>query len=259
MGNIFHVALYEPLLNALLFLVKIIPGHDLGIAIIFFTIIIRLILYIPSLSSIKQQRQMQEIQPKLNALKAKYKDNREELGRQTMQFYKDNKVNPFSSCLPLLIQLPILYALFRVFLTGITTDAATGLLAPAEINNLYGPLRDYFTTHSLNTMFLGFVDLTRTGNWVLALLAGAAQFYQSKMLISKQPPKNMPGAKDEGMAAATSRTMTYFLPIMIVFFSLRFPAGLALYWLVTTLFAVAQQFIYLKKRPVKLEGNDIKP
>ena len=259
MGNIFHTVLYEPLLNALLFLVKIIPGHDLGIAIIIFTIIIRLILYIPSLSSIKQQRQMQEIQPKLDALKAKYKDNREELGRQTMQFYKENKVNPFSSCLPLLIQLPILYALFRVFLTGITTDAATGLLASTEINNLYGPLRDYFTAHSLNTMFLGFVDLTQKNNWVLAILAGAAQFYQSKMLIAKKPPKNMPGAKDESMAAATSRTMTYFFPIMIVFFSLRFPAGLALYWFVTTLFAVVQQYIYLKKRPVKLEGHDIKP
>jgi YidC/Oxa1 family membrane protein insertase len=259
MGNIFHTVLYEPLLNALLFLVKIIPGHDLGIAIILFTIIIRLILYIPSLSSIKQQRQMQEIQPKLNALKAKYKDNREELGRQTMQFYKENKVNPFSSCLPLLIQLPILYALFQVFFNGVKVDPNTHILVQSEISNLYGSLQNYFSANSLNTMFLGFVDLTKTGNWILALLAGGAQYLQSKMLMSKNPPKNMPGAKDESMAAATSRTMTYFLPLMIVFFSYRFPTGLALYWFVTTLFAIAQQYIYLKKQPKKLEANDIKP
>jgi len=258
MGNFFHLVLYEPLMNALLFLVKIIPGHDLGVAIIIFTIIIRFILYLPSLSSIKQQRQMQEIQPKLNALKAKYKDNREEYSRQLMKFYKENKVNPFSSCLPMLIQLPILYILFRVFL-NVKTDPVTGFLVSSEIPNLYGVMQDWFSSHQIKTMFLGLVDLNATGNWILAILAGAAQYFQSKMLMTKQPPKNIPGAKDESMAAATSRTMTYFLPIMIIFFSLKFPAGLALYWFITTLFAVAQQYLYFKKHSVKPEIHDLKP
>lgn len=258
MGNFFHLVLYEPLINALLFLVKIIPGHDLGIAIIIFTIIIRLILYIPSLSSIKSQRQMQEIQPKMDALKAKYKDNREEYSRQLMKFYKENKVNPFSSCLPLLIQLPILYILFQVFL-NIKTDPSTGLLVSTEIHNLYGTMQNWFADHQIRTMFLGLVDLNAKGNWILAILAGAAQYLQSKMLMTKKPPKNIPGAKDESMAATTTRTMTYFLPIMVIFFSLRFPAGLALYWFVTTLFAIAQQYFYLKRHPVKPETHDLKP
>lgn len=251
--EIFNIILYQPLLNALFFLQKIIPGHDLGMAIIILTIIIRGILYVPSLSAIKSQRRIQEIQPKLNALKAKYKDNREELGRQLMKFYKENKVNPFSSCLPLLIQLPILFALFRVFYAGLATDPSTGFLVQDQLNNLYGPLRDYYAATSINSMFLGFVDLAKTGNWILALMAGGFQYFQSKMLISKQPPKGIPGAKDESMAATTSRSMTYFFPVIIIFISLRFPAGLALYWVVATLFAIAQQYIYFKKHPVKKE------
>jgi len=251
--QIFNLILVQPLLNALIFICQIIPGHDLGIAIIILTLIIRGILYLPSLSSIKSQRQMQEIQPKLEAIKRKYKNDREEMGRQLMKFYKENKVNPLSSCLPLLIQLPILFALFRVFYAGLAVDANTGLLAQSTLDNLYGPLRDYYSTHLISTSFLGFIDLTKTGNWIMAILTGVLQFFQSRMLLSKQPDKNIPGAKDENMAAQTSRSMTYFFPLIIVFIGLRLPTGLLLYWVASTLFSIVQQFIYFKKHPVKPE------
>lgn len=251
--DFFNLILVHPLLNALFFLDRYIPGHDLGISIILLTVIIRFILYIPSLSAIKSQRQVQEMQPKLDALKKKYKDNREELGRQMMKFYKDNKVNPFSSCLPLLIQMPILYALFRVFFDGLSADSATGILVPEQLNHLYGSLRDYYAVTPIKATFLGLVDLTKTNNYVLAFLAAAFQFIQSKMLVTKQPPKNLTGAKDENIASSTSRTMTYLFPILIFYFSLKFSAGLALYWVVATLFVIAQQYFYFKKHPVKKE------
>ncbi len=255
--EIFNTALVQPLLNALMFLYKVIPGHDLGVAIILLTVVIRGILYIPSLSSIKSQRNLQEIQPKLNEIKKKYKDNREEMGRQLMKFYKENKVNPFSSCLPLLIQLPILFALFRVFYAGLAIDAETGLLAEDTLNNLYGPLKDYFTATTVNTTFLGFISLTNVGNWGLALLSGALQFVQSRMLLSKKGPKGMPGAKDENMAAQTSKTMTYLFPVMIVIIGMRLPTGLILYWVAATLFAIVQQFIYFKRHPIKTEQPEV--
>lgn len=255
--EIFNTLLVQPMLNALMFIYKVIPGGDLGVAIIILTIVIRGILYIPSLSSIKSQRQLQEIQPKLDAIKKKYKDNREEMGRQLMKFYKENKVNPFSSCLPLLIQLPILFALFRVFYAGLAVDAETGLLVEDTLNNLYGPLKDYYAVNSVNTTFLGFINLTNIGNWGLAILAGGLQFFQSRMLISKKGPSNMPGAKDENVAAQTSKMMTYFFPIMIVFIGLRLPTGLILYWVAATLFAIVQQYIYFKKHPIKKNPPEV--
>lgn len=253
----FNTILVQPLLNALMFIYKTIPGQDLGLAIIILTIIIRGILYIPSLSSIKSQRKMQEIQPKLNALKKKYKDDREELGRQLMQFYKKNKVNPLSSCLPLLIQLPILFALFRVFYAGLAIDPDTGLLAQETVNNLYEPLKNYYTANAVSTTFLGFIDLTQTGNWFMSILAGGLQFLQSKMLLSKKPKKKIPGSEDENMAAQTSRSMTYFFPLIIVFIGLRLPTGLLLYWIAATLFAITQQLLYFKRHPIKKEKPEV--
>jgi YidC/Oxa1 family membrane protein insertase len=241
----FNIILYEPLFNTLMFLYKNIPGHDLGVAIILLTLLIKLLLFWPSLSAIHSQQKMQEIQPKMKELQDKYKDNREELSRQLMAFYKQHKVNPFSSCLPLLLQLPILIALYRVFFAGINIDPTTHLLAADQVAHLYGSLRTAFETLQVNNMFLGFVNLTAKHNIILAVLAGAAQFWQSKMMLSQRPPK-LPGAKDEDMTAMVSRNTMYLLPVMTIIFGWQFPAGLALYWLISTLFQVAQQYYYFR-------------
>ncbi|MFH1207686.1 MAG: YidC/Oxa1 family membrane protein insertase [Patescibacteria group bacterium] len=246
-GDIFNVALFQPLLNALVLIYKYIP--DLGVAIILLTLVIKLILYIPSRSSIRSQKILQDTQPKLQAIQKQYKDNKEELGRQLMRFYKENKVNPFSSCLPLLIQLPILIALYRAFLAVAQTDPSTHILLADQLKHLYEPLRAIFSAHSISPMFLGFVDLAKKGNYILAILAGAAQFWQTKMLMAKQPPK-VPGAKDEGMMAGMNKQMMYFMPVLTVIFGLQFPAGLTLYWLFSTLFTVAQQYYIFKRDKV---------
>jgi YidC/Oxa1 family membrane protein insertase len=249
MGNLFNVILFEPFFNAVVFIYKYIP--DLGVAIVILTLIIRGILYLPNRSSIRSQKILQQTQPKLKEIQDKYKDNKEELGKQLMKFYKENKVNPFSSCLPLLIQLPILIALYRAFLMVSQTDPSTHILLATQLQHLYEPLRNVFNHVAINPISLGFINLSLKRNYVLALLAGAAQFWQSRMLMSKQPPK-VPGAKDESMAASMNKQMMYMMPVITVIFGLQFPAGLTLYWLFSTLFTVVQQYFVFKK-----DGNKV--
>ena len=232
---------------------KSIPGHDLGVAIIFVTIIIKFVLFFPSLSSIKSQKAMQDIQPKIDEIKKKYKDNKEQQSRELMQVYKQNKVNPFSSCLPLLIQLPILLALFRVFMGGLNTDPETGILVGDQLAHLYGPLRDYFTTTAISTKFLGLVELANPF-WGFAILAAGFQFWQSKMIMVRKKVPKIPGAKDEGMAASMGKQMLYFGPILTLFIGFTFPAGLTLYWMFSTLFMVGQQYYFLRRK--KKAGQD---
>ncbi|MBI5037500.1 MAG: membrane protein insertase YidC [Candidatus Kerfeldbacteria bacterium] len=251
-GDIFNLILLEPILNALVFIYHYIP--NLGAAIILLTLLIKGILYFPSRSSIVAQKRLQETQPQLQALQQKYKNDREELGRQTMKFYKENKVNPLSSCLPLLIQLPILIALYRAFLAVSQTDPTTHILMAEQLEHLYGPMRDIFTSKAINSQFLGFIDLSQTKNWALAIIAGLATFFQSNMLSRKQPPA-VPGAKDESMTASMNKQMRYVLPAVTVFFGIQFPAGLTLYWLVSTLFTIAQQYFVLKRHHASPSGD----
>jgi YidC/Oxa1 family membrane protein insertase len=248
MSEIFHTIFYQPVLNLLVFLYNIVPGHDLGIAIILLTIIIKLLLLPLSRQSIKSQKALQNLQPKIDEIKKKYANNREEMGRAMMALYKENKVNPFSSCLPLLIQLPFLFAVFRVFRNGFA-NGSLDLVYP-------------FITRpeTINTISLGFIDLSQR-NIPIAILAGLAQYWQSKMMITKKTEIKSPGAKDENMMAVMNKQMVYFMPALTVFIGMTFPGGLALYWLVTTVLTALQQ-IYIFKHKDKnggiIEGEVVK-
>lgn len=245
---LYNTLLYEPIFNALIFLYHVLPGHDMGIAIIVLTLAIKFLLFAPSLSALKAQKNLQDIQPQIDAIRAKYKDNKEELGKKLMEFYKHNKVNPFASCLPLLIQLPILIALYQAFFQGLQIDATTHLLSSDQVQHLYGWLSQVYTTTSIDTSFLGFVNLSATHNVVLAVLAGAAAFFQSKTMQAKRTAIKSPGAQDENTAAMINKQMMYFLPLLTVVFGYQFPAGVTLYWLVSTLFSLAQQLYFFKLR-----------
>ena len=218
----------------MVFLYDIVPGNDLGLAIIALTIIIKLILYPLSKKAIKAQKSLQDLQPKIEEIKKKFKDKKEEMGRAMMALYKDHKVNPFSSCLPLLIQLPFLFAVFRVFSNGFgngSLDLVYPFIERPEV---------------INQIAFGFLDLSKS-NIVLALMAGAAQFWQSKMMMSKRPAVKSPGAKDEDMMAIMNKNMLYFMPAITVFVAMSFPAGLALYWFMTTLLTALQQLYLFRK------------
>ena len=242
----FDTLLYDPLLNTLIYIYTVIPWKDLGIAIILLTILIKILLFWPSLSALKSQRKLQDTQPKIEELKAKYKDNKEELGKKLMGFYKENKVNPFSSCLPLLIQLPILFALYRVFFAGLSLDPATRLLPDEQIGHLYGYLEAMYQNTPLQTTFLGIVDLTKNRNILLAVITGLSQFLQTKMLTTKKSPIKSKGSQDENIAATMNKQMLYIFPFLTAYFAYTFPSGLALYWATTTVLTILQQLYFLK-------------
>lgn len=246
--QIYNAVLYDPIFNTLIYLYHIIPGQDMGVAIILLTILIKLVLFWPALSALKAQKKLQDTQPKVEEIRAKYKDNKEEMGKKLMEFYKDNKVNPLSSCLPLIIQLPILIALYHSFFHGLQIDTATGLLAASEQVHLYGFLQAIYSVTPIKTTLFGLVQLSQTHNIVLAVLSGAAAFFQAKTLQGKRAKVKTKGSKDENTAAAVNQQMMYILPVITVVFGYQFPAGVTLYWLTSTLFSLIQQLYFFRVR-----------
>lgn len=235
MMSLFHTILYQPIFNFFVGLYNVIPGHDVGLVIIIITVIVRAIIYPLTSKSIKAQKSVQELQPKVDAIKKEYANDQQKQAAALMAVYKDNKVNPFASCLPLLIQLPILIALYTVLRDTLMADKFAA--------ELYS-----FVTNpgTLNSVSFGFLDLSQK-NYILAVLAGAATFWQTRMMLSKQPPKNAgTGAKDESMMATMNKQMMYFMPVMTAFICISLPSGLALYWLFSTLLTIAQQAFLMR-------------
>jgi len=236
----FQTFFYQPVLNLLIFLYNIVPFNDLGVAIILLTLIIKLLLLPLSKKSIKSQKELQDIQPKVEQLKIDYKDNKEEMGKKMMALYKEHNVNPFSSCLPLIIQLPFLIAVFRVFRVGFS-DSTLSLIYSFVSNPGH-----------INQTAFGFLDLS-VRSIPLAFLAGAAQFWQTKMMMTKKAPIQTEGAKDENMMAMMNKQMMYMMPLLTIFIGFTLPGGLTFYWFLTTLFTVFQQHYLFSKKEVTTE------
>lgn len=249
--SLFRTIVTQPLLNALVFVASIVPGHNLGWSIVILTILIKLILYIPTHSALKSQRKMQVLQPKIDELRKKHKNDPQALNKATLDLWKREKVNPFQSCLPLLIQFPVLLGLFFVIRDGGVLEASRHLLY------------DNFSTidWSFSTNFLG-LDLLVPNVVFLPLLLVVLQFAQLKLSFAKiastKPkvvdvtPKAEKKKKDEplppDMQAMQQKFMLYGLPLMIGFFAIQFPAAVSLYWAVSTLFAIIQQLFVNKAK-----------
>lgn len=236
--QIYQTAIYEPILNLLVGLYNIIPGHDIGIVIILVTLVIRLILAPLMHKSLKGQREMSTLQPKIKELREKHKDDKLAQQKALTDFYKENNVNPFASCLPVLIQLPILIALYHVFRDGLKS-------------NLEGLYPFVHNPGTLDSHFLGIIDLSQPNIW-FALIAGATQLWQSWMMFKSQQQQG----QDDTMKMATLPTLI-ILPVISTYFAWQFPAGLPLYWIVTTLFAIGQQYYFNNRNPHPVK-EDIK-
>jgi YidC/Oxa1 family membrane protein insertase len=237
-GNIFNLILYQPLFNALIFLYVYLPGHDFGIAIIILTAAIRLALYPLMAQSIRSQKILNELQPKIQAIQKQYQDDKQQQAKAMMELYQKEKFNPFGGCLPLLIQLPILIALYRVFWKG---------FQPEQLSFLYP-----FVPHPgvINSTFLGLVNLTQP-NVIFAILAGVSQFFQSKMMMPQTKKQPQGGDQMAQFSDMMQKQMVYLLPLFTVFILWRLPAAVGLYWLATTLFSIIQQYLIYKKPAVK--------
>ncbi len=240
--SLYNTILFEPLFNILIFFYNIVPVKDIGWAIILITIVIKLILFPLSKSSIESQKRLQEIKPKLDELKEKFKGDKEAFGKASMELYKKEKINPMSSCLPLLIQLPILIALYQVFRKG---------LAGLSFEVLYPFIN---TPESINSIFLGVMDLSQP-NIVLAVITGISQYVQAKMIMNiKGEDKNKP-VKSGDIAGAMSKQMLYVMPVFTVFIGMSLPSGLILYWLISMVLTIAQQYYLFRKKEPEIVVN----
>lgn len=241
MVELFNTILYVPFFNLLVFLYNTVAFQDFGIAIILLTLTIRLILSPLSVKTFRSQRILSELQPKVKEVQEKFKSDPQKQTKEVMELYRRHNVNPFSGCLPLLIQLPILIALYRISITGFEENS---------LSVLYDFIRNPVF---LNSMSLGFIDLAQK-NIFLALIAGAAQFLQTKLSLPLQ--KNRAILKDQktNPLASMSQQMLYFLPIITIIVSMSFPAGLPLYWIATTLFSICEQ-VYIKRIKFEIHGE----
>jgi YidC/Oxa1 family membrane protein insertase len=230
-GHLFNLILVYPLLNLLVFFYHYIP--DIGVVIILLTLIVRLLLLPSFHKSLKQQKAMANLQPKMNEIKEKYKNDKEGQAKALMELYSVHKVNPLSSCLPLLLQLPILIALYQVFIRS---------LNGSQLMGLYSFVAD---PGKINPIFLHWLNLSQA-NIIMAVIAGLLQYWQSRLML---PSTNTTDATTKMMQYQT----LYFLPAITVLIGSRFPAGLTLYWVVTTLFGVGQQYYILWKEEKVVE------
>lgn len=253
MSFLFNEFIYQPIYNFLIVVYGIVPFHDFGIAIIIVTVAIKAVLIPLSRKQIESQKKMQELQPKIKEIQAKYKNDKEKQSRALMEFYKENKTNPFSGCLPLIVQLIILIAIYRV-------------LYNISQNNLMVDGKELYSFVSnpgqINRMFVGIIDLSAVLNLGsltlasvphLALVAAAAllQYIQSKMLMAKQVFKPKKDGEPD-FSQMMAKQMLYMGPLLTLFIGIKFPAGLALYWLVSTTFMIVQQrYIINKEKEAK--------
>lgn len=230
MKEFFKAILYKPLFNLLVFFAYIVPGHSIGWAIILLTLLVRVLLWKPSAKTLIAPMQMRQHRDELQALQERHKGDRTAFAQAQMAFYKEKGINPLAGCLPLLIQLPIIIILYRVFIVG--------------INDIRPDLIYSFTPHlnTINSFFFG-IDLAKADpTFILPALAAIGQYFQSRHMQAINPP--LAGSNDP--AAMMTKQMIIFLPIMTFFIAYKLPAGLALYWVTTTVFSWLQQ-IYIAK------------
>lgn len=255
-SSFFNTFLYEPLYNGLLFLVSILPGADLGVAVIILTIAVKFALLPLAHKTAKTQVKMKSLEPHLKEIKEKHAKDKQEQARQMMGLYKKHNVSPFSGIFAIFIQLPIIIALYWVFFKGLKVDPA--LLAAT--NHAAGDLPSSLLNHDIlypfvhipeiiKVKFLGIIDLTGKSVF-LAFLAGASQYIQIKLSMPKPAgesflPKSTGSLKDD-LAQNMSFQMRYILPVFVAIFAYSISAAVALYWAVSNIFAIVHEVIVRK-------------
>lgn len=230
-SSVFNQVFFLPLYNALVWLSGILPGGDVGLAIVVLTLLVKVLLFPLQHRMTKTQAALKRLEPQLAALKSEYADNKSEQAKRIMALYQEHGVNPFSGFVILLIQLPILIALFLVFKDSF-------LLRPEWLYSFVASP----TVSSTN--FLGWLDITTRSIW-FAVLVGVSQFIQMRLVMP--PPAPKPVEQKPSLAADFQRSlgwqMRYFMPVMVAFIAAGLPAALSLYWLTSNLFAIGHELL----------------
>ncbi|HCR52460.1 TPA: hypothetical protein DIV48_02305 [Candidatus Kaiserbacteria bacterium] len=229
-STFFHAVFYDPIYNALVALVALVPGSDVGIAVVLVTIIIRLILLPFSLSAARTQRAMKVLEPKLKELKEKHKGNKEKEALETLGLYREARVNPFASILMVFIQIPVLLALYWVFYYE--------PLSTINVAQLYS-----FTPvpHAVSLQFLGLISVAGK-SLVLAVLAGLTQFFQAHMALSgTMKPSDAKGIQND-FQRVMGMQLKYVFPFIIGVISYTTSGAIALYFITTNLAGALQEW-----------------
>lgn len=248
--NIFTILLVQPLTNGLILFYKVL-WQNLGLAILGFSVFLIFALRPLTKPYLESMKRIKELEPQLAKLKAKYGTDKLKFSQAQADLYKEKKINPAAGCLPYLLQFAVLIALFRVFTTALAGDGA----ATAKVNELLYPALKFSQNQTLNTGFL-YLDVSKPDTFqvpgipfalpgLFLILATLAQFLSVKITSPYISAEKKIAAKTkdnaDDMQVAMQQSMTYTLPLMTLIFGLKFPSGLALYWLVFSLVNVAQQ------------------
>lgn len=240
----FTTLLVQPLFNILFSFYAVV--HDFGIAIIMLTILVRIFLWPLVTKQLKSQKKLQALQPKIVEARKQANGDRHKETQLIMEVYKEHGTSPFASITPMLVQLPIFFALYIALRDAIHPNDIVRL-AYEPVKN-FEAVKDIISSgEQFHPTLLGLVDLTKP-SWVIALLAGLAQFYQSRQLM----PKN---TADLDAATRATLSLTYIFPIFTVFIGLSFSAALALYWTTTSVAAIFQQWYVLRQGEAILESE----
>jgi len=245
----FQTVLVEPLFNLLMVIYAVLPVRSFGLAIIVFTILVRLALWPLVNRQLHSQRALQQLQPEVARIRKESKGDRQKESQMLMELYKEREVSPFGSLLPLLVQIPIFIALFSV-LRDIIKAGEIAKLAYAPVQHLQPVAQALAHGGVISTQFLGFINLAKP-SVILALTAGLAQFLQTRQLSPKTP------VDDQQARAMQSMTMVF--PVFTFLIGLTLPSALALYWTTTSLMAILQQWLILRRDVEELEAADEAP
>ncbi|MBI5644667.1 membrane protein insertase YidC [Candidatus Kaiserbacteria bacterium] len=234
-STLFHAIIYNPIYNGLVFFVDLLPTHDIGIAVVIVTVIVRLILFPLSRRAIKAQMGMKALAPEIEALKKKYKDNPQEHSRALFALYRERDVHPFAGFLVLVVQIPILLGLYWVF-------------ARAGFPTVHADLLYSFVPmpHAVNMEFLGLVNMGGK-SIVLAMLAALTQLIYTRLSMgprgSQTPVEAVESSFSADMAKSFDLQARYVLPIVVGVIAYTVAAAAPLYWVTSNIFMIAQEYL----------------
>ncbi len=233
-ADIYYTIIFEPLLNVLVFLIGAIPFHSVGLAVVLLTLAVRFITFPLNHKAIVTQTKIKQLEPEIKDIKEKFKKDSQEQARKTMALYKSHGINPLSGFLTLLIQIPVIIALYSVFRAGVNFD----------LSHLYSFIT---VPENLNTVFLGIFDMSQK-SYALAFLTGASQFIQMRLALPpiKKSASSKPGFKED-FARNMNIQMRYIMPVFIIFIAAQFTSAIALYWTTMNIFAIVHEAIVRKK------------
>ncbi len=239
--GIFSTIFYKPLYNTLILSLSAVPGANVGVAIVFLTLLVRTALLPLSHKSVVSQAKMRAIAPELEGIKEKFKEDKQEQAKKTMDLYKQHGINPFSGCIVVFVQLPVLFALYFVFSKGLHTLNTDTLYSFVHMPAVVG----------MNFLWVNLAEKSV----VFAAIAAIAQYFQIKLSLPPAPPKaeGAPQSFKDDFARSFNIQMRFMLPLIVFGVSYSISAAVALYWTTSNLFSIGHE-LYVKRKALAIKA-----